>query len=238
MQAGERCSSCWKDASAPDFRRQCSGSSMGGSCFGIRTVVEQQCSCQKQGTFSLARFAFCRDHRDPHGTPRDAKSIDVLLIQLHVMNDTVYCLPAPMFLSLSASAYLYLHSGVLEAYRCKFHMFRSKDWGGSIRVSFACSRTIATPPPPTPHGKSKTTRRVIGLACATQARRGELRLVMQVCKRLERSKPAKRQATVQGSGVCTLHHTGMAQTSGSSEHPGPCLGHQQPLPPNGPTPTP
>lgn len=61
---------------------------------------------------------------------------------------------------------------------------------------------------------------------------------MQACKRLERSKPAKRQATVQGCGVCTLHHTGVAQTSGSSEHPGPCLGHQRPLPPSGPTSTP
>lgn len=93
----------------------------------------------------------------------------------------------------------------------------------------------------------KTTRHIIGLACAAQARRGEarreLRLVMQVCKRLERSKPAKRQSTVQGSGPCTLHHAGMAQTSGSSEHPGPCLGHlgtahQRPLPLNGPTSTP
>lgn len=37
---------------------------------------------------------------------------------------------------------------------------------------------------------------------------------------------------------CTLHHTGVAQTSGSSEHPGPCLGHQRPLPPSGPTSTP
>lgn len=55
--------------------------------------------------------------------------------------------------------------------------------------------------------------------------------MMQVCKRLERSNPEKRQATVQGSCPCTLHHTGVAQTSGSSEHPGPCLGHQRPLPP-------
>lgn len=103
MQAGERCSGCWKDASGPDFRRQRSGSSMSGSCFGIRSVVEQQCSCQKQGMFSLARFAFRRDHRDPHGTPRDANNIDVPLIQLHVMNDTVFLLPC---FSLSASACL------------------------------------------------------------------------------------------------------------------------------------
>lgn len=54
---------------------------------------------------------------------------------------------------------------------------------------------------------------------------------MQACKRLERSKPARRQATVQGSGVCTLHHTGVAQTSGSSEHPGPCLDRPRALAP-------
>lgn len=129
MQAGERCSSCWKDASAPDFRRQRSGSSMGGSCFGIRSVVEQQCSCQKQGMFSLARSAFCRGYKDPHGTPRDAKSIDVLLIQLHVMGDTVFLLPCfSISLRLHACLGRWAVMELLQAYRSKVHMFGKKDF--------------------------------------------------------------------------------------------------------------
>lgn len=100
---------------------------------------------------------------------------------------------------------------------CSERRTKQTQGQGKLRLRLPSPRT--PPPHIKTQGHSATHR-----TCLRNAGEGEaLRLVMQVCKRLERSKPAKRQATVQGSDVCTLHYTGVAQTSGSSEHPGPCL---------------
>lgn len=67
----------------PDFRRQHSGSTSGGSCVGIRSVVEQHCNCQNQGRFSLARSAPPR--RGAMRCHETRKNTDVLFDQLHVI---------------------------------------------------------------------------------------------------------------------------------------------------------